>query len=780
MAYNQNVINRILGAARARDVAKVEELWLELQSEGPVGPLDPFLETAREVAERGEREKAAELLLLLRDDLKAQGRDNDLLEVMRRAVLYSARVKGVRDELVELFRKRYADRPGFEVVLSRTGILSDGVLQDAVRQLDQVFAYDVGDFVFHARGWGVGKVVEVYPEASEFIIDFARNRGARMEAGMAQMALQRRSADDLDVMLWTDKDRVRRLAEEDPLKLLKSALESSSGKLQSRDLREKLTDILDKGAWTKFWARAKKLAKDDPRIEIGAAPRSIISVREAPLSRDEEVIQSIKRLRAFGEILEIARRELVELKREGRTADSPPWLPDVLETLGKNHGKAGTPTQRACRLELTLLKEEVAQLWPALTPGVTPGGAATLDPDTGEVVDAGVSPQVKEALEGLEGAELPPVLKQMVIPDYRRRAVEVSALVLERARAQETLVAVLLDPAPQTWDEAVVGLKKLSMDEAILEACRRVFIKPTDYPDSFSALARLHLHNRGDILSPERTQTEFLAKVIQLLDALTLDLRATSDKNEKKELKSSLDSLRAILNDKSQRAIGQVIENGSEDEVRRILQLVRQSPSVTPTVIRATENFIVHCFPELLGTVVAQPRPEEHETTFVLYTTAEGRRRREHELHKLLEVDMPAITIEIGKALEFGDISENAELDAARERQQRLAEQVKRIQQELERAVVIDPSIVETDEVRVGTRVQVEHLETIRDHTYTILGPWDLDEEDPTIISHLSPMAQGLLGKAAGEEASVKLPDGTHASYKVKAIEKAVMQQQQA
>lgn len=777
MAYNQNVINRILGAARARDVAKVEEMWVELQSAGPIGPLDPFLETAREVAERGEREKAAELLLLLRDDLKAQDRDTDLLEVMRRAVLYSARVKGVRDELVELYRKRYSERPGFEVVLSRTGILSDGVLQEAVKQLDQVFAYDVGDFVFHARGWGVGKVVEVYPEAGEFVIDFARNRGARMEAGMAQSALQRRSPDDLDVMLWTDKDRVRRLAEEDPLKLLRSALESSGGKLQSRDLREKLTDILDKNSWTKFWARAKKLAKDDPRIEIGAAPRSIVSLREAPLSRDDETAQTLKRLRAFGEILETARRELIELKREGRTGEPPPWLADALENLKKNHGKAGAPGQRACALELALFKDEVAQVWPALVPDTTPSGAPKLDPDTGEVADPGVGPQVREALDGLVGTALPPVLKLMVVADYRRRTVEMSGLILDRAKAEETLVAVLLDPAPQTWDEAVVALKKLALDGAIVEACKKVFIKPTDYPDAYAALARLHLHNKGDILG-ERTRTEFLAKVIQLLDALTLDLRATSDKQEKAQLKSTLDSLRAILNDKGQRAIGQVIENGSEDEVRRILQLVRQSPSVTPTIIRATENFVVHVFPELLATVVAAPRPEEEEKTFVLYTTSEGRRKREQELHKLLEVDMPAITIEIGKALEFGDISENAELDAARERQQRLAEQVKRIQQELERAVVIDPSKVETDEVRVGTRVQVEHLETVRDYTYTILGPWDLDEEDPTIVSHLSPMAQGLLGKAPGEEASVKLPDGTRASYKIKAIERAVLQPQ--
>jgi transcription elongation factor GreA len=778
MGYSQNLINRIQGAARARDIEKVEEFWVELQgSQTPLGPIEPFIEVAREIADRGDKEKAAELLLLLRDDLKKAGRDSDLLEVMRRSVLYSVRVKGVRDELVELYRKRYGSRPGFDAVLSRTGILTDGSLQEAVKQLDHAFAFDVGDFVFHVRGWGIGKVVESYPETGEFVIDFARNRGARMEAGMALSALQRRDKDDLDVLLWTDKDKVRLMAEEDPLGLLRSALKAGGGKLQARDMREKLTDILDKNAWTKYWARAKKLAKDDPRIEIGAAPRSIISMREAPVSRDEEATTILKRLRSFGDILEAARKEVTDIRRsEERPATAPAWLIEVLETLKKNHGKTGTPGQRAANLELTFFKDEVAQLFQSIVPDTPASKPAQIDPDTGETVEAGISPAVKTAFEGLGGTALPPVLKQMNLADYRRRAVEVVPLVQERAPAIETLNAVLLDPAPNTWDEAVVALKKLGKEDRVLEASKKIFVKPTDYPEAFAALSRMRLSGRAEILG-DRTNAEFLAKSIQLLDALTLDHRASTDKNEKKEIKFTLDALRGILNDKNQRAIGKVIEEGSEDEVRRILQLVRQSPSVTPTVIRATENYIVHRFPDLLATVVAAPRPEEPEGQVVYYTTLEGKKQREAELHKIMEVDMPAITIEIGKALEFGDISENAELDAAREKQQRLADAAKRMQGELERCIVIDPALVETDEVRVGTRVVVEHADSGREATYTILGPWDLDDEDPTIVSHLSPLALGFMGKAPGDVATVKLPDGTRANYRIKSIDRAVLQQ---
>lgn len=776
MAYNQNLLNRILAAARARDVAKVEESWIELQgSVSPLGAVGPFMDIARELADRGDKDKAAELLLLLREDLKQAGRDEDLLEVLRRAVTWSARIKTVREELVDLYRKKHGSKAGFEAVLARTGItVEGGSLQDAVRQLDQAFSFEVGDFVFHARGWGVGKVVEAHPETNEFIIDFSRNRNARMEAGMALSALQRRGADDLDVLLWVNKDRVRTLADDEPLTLLRSALRSNGGKLQARDLKDKLQDVLDKGAWTRFWTKAKKMAKDDPRIEIGPAPRTIVSLRDAPLSRDEEVAAQLKRLRSFEDILELVRGEVSEQKKE-EAAPKPAWLGDALEALSKNHGKTGSPEQRACKLELSLLKDDIARTWEGSVAGWTPSKPATIDGDTGEVTAHNASPGLVEAMEGLGGKALPPVLRAMVLAEHRRRAVELAGLVYKTSQAAETLHAVLLDPAPGVWEEAASTLRKLGKEDKILDAAKAIFRKPTDAPDAYVAIARQRLFGRMEILNDRYSNTEILAKAIQLLDALTLEQRGTTDKKEKAGLKATLDALRGLLNEKNQRAIGAVIEAGTEDEVRRILQLVRQSPAITPTMTRAAETFIVRRFPELLATVVAAPRYEDSEQAAgALYSTEEGRRKREAELKNLVEVEFPKTSINIGKALEFGDISENAELDAAREHQQRLGDQIARIQKELERVQIVDPATVDTDEVRVGTRVVVEAVDGGRESTWTILGPWDITDEDPTIVSHLSPLALGLMGKGAGDEATVRLPDGSKANYRVKSIERAV------
>ncbi len=779
MPYDQSLLNRIQSAARARDLARVEELWVELQtSQAPLGEVAPFFEVARELHDRGDRDKAAELLLMLKEDLRAAGRDADLLEVMRRAVVYSARVKGIRDELTEAYRKVYGARAGFDAVLGRTGLTADGNLQDAVRQLDHAFGFDVGDFVFHTRGWGIGRVVECRPEAGEFVIDFARNRGQRMEASMAVAALQRRSQDDLDVLLWTDKDRVRVLAEEDPLKLLRAALESAGGKLASRDLKDKLVDIVDKGGWTKFWGRAKKLAKDDPRLEIGAGPRGLVSLRDAPLSREDEAAAALRKLRAFADVLELARRELLELQRDGLPEQPPAWLTQALEQLGKNHGKVGSPEQRAAAIELALFREEVAKTWPGSLPGYAAAGPQ-VDPETGEPLPDAVPEPLRAALDGLSGAALPPVLRAIETADYRRRATALIAQVLPADAATATLRHVVLDPANGTWEEAVAALKRLGRDDVIAEAANVAAIRPADHAEAFIAMTRLRFNGRLEVLT-ERPDSELLAKAIQLLDVLGLELRGAGEKNHKAALKATIDQLRTVLSEKNQRAIGQVIQNGSEAEVRRILQLVRQSPAVTPTMIRATENFVVHRFPELLATVVAAPRHEDAEPETTIYTTLEGRKRYEQELQRIMDVELEKVRLEIGRALEFGDISENSELDAARERQQRLAEQAERMRKELERVMLIDPNKVETDQVRVGTRVTAEQIDEVGESegevTYTVLGPWDVDDADPTIVSHLSPVASGFLGASPGDEVKVRLPDGGEARYRIKTIERALLQ----
>ena len=124
----------------------------------------------------------------------------------------------------------------------------------------------------------------------------------------------------------------------------------------------------------------------------------------------------------------------------------------------------------------------------------------------------------------------------------------------------------------------------------------------------------------------------------------------------------------------------------------------------------------------------------------------------------------------VGEALAMGDVSENAELDAARERESRLKEAAKEIMDELKRVKVIDPATVDASAAGFGTKVTLKR-EDGKTKIYTILGRYEADHEN-FIISNESPIAQGILGKKPGDVASVETPEGA-VQYEVISVDRA-------
>ncbi len=804
---DEQLKNRIRSAARARDFTKVDELWAELVVQGAwKDDLNLFFDVAADLNERGERERAGQLLTSMLDEVKKNGTPEQAFDLARRAAKYQPKNKALRDELTGHYKRAYGDRPGLDAALKRSGLVAgggpaDGPLDKAVQTLDDSLRYAAGDFCAHKggdkTGWGIGKVVEAHPETGEYVIDFQRRRNQRMEAGMARTSTQKRDSDDLDVLLWTDKERVKTLADSDPLQLLKSALKSApAGKLQSRDLREKLEgEVLDKNGWTKFWAAARKLAKDDPWIEVGAAPKSVVSMRATPLAREAEVGKTVDRAGPFVKKLEAARRELLAIAKDAVSKGTiPAWLKTGIAAMQKDVEATpkGKPpanwaaTSRAQRLELALFKLEAASLMPhsgaelgVAAPEAAAAAGEAVDPETGEPLGPHVRAQtvpaeVKKHLEGVGPAELPTILREMSVQEYRRRLVALVRPAFEDWT--DRVRAILMDPAPGVFETAARELLD-GAEHVLHDAVNKIIVAPTKAADAYCALVRARFNGRLEKIAEKRQDSELVAKAIQLLDDVTHKFKGQNESGQKGN-KGTIDALRALFSEKSQRVIGTVIKHGSEAEVRRILQLVRQSHSLTPTIVRATEAFVVDRFPDLLATVVAAPKAAKEADAVEerMYTTQDGLNKRRAEYDRIVNVELEEVRLEIGRALEFGDISENSELDAARERQRNLAERIERMRTELERVIVVDPATVEPDEVRVGTRVVLKNKTSGKQETYTVLGPWDADEAHH-VISYLSPIARGIMGRKVAEEALVQLPDGQKATFVIVSIERAVATQ---
>lgn len=140
---------------------------------------------------------------------------------------------------------------------------------------------------------------------------------------------------------------------------------------------------------------------------------------------------------------------------------------------------------------------------------------------------------------------------------------------------------------------------------------------------------------------------------------------------------------------------------------------------------------------------------------------AEGYERLREELKKLKTVDRPEIIKAIAEAREHGDLSENAEYHAARERQSFTEGRLGELEDVISRAEVIDVSRLAGDTVTFGVTVGIADDETDEETSYTIVGPYEADIAQG-LISTSSPIARALIGKRVGDNAEVNTPGGSH------------------
>jgi transcription elongation factor GreA len=133
-----------------------------------------------------------------------------------------------------------------------------------------------------------------------------------------------------------------------------------------------------------------------------------------------------------------------------------------------------------------------------------------------------------------------------------------------------------------------------------------------------------------------------------------------------------------------------------------------------------------------------------------LIVTAEKYEEKQKYLQHILDVEVPTNSKEIAYALSLGDLRENAEYKAAKEKQDILNSTVAKLKNEIERAQLFDKSSLSTGRVSFGTRVTLINQSTGNKEEYVIMGPWESDP-DRNIISYLSPFGSKLVNRRVGE-----------------------------
>ena len=144
----------------------------------------------------------------------------------------------------------------------------------------------------------------------------------------------------------------------------------------------------------------------------------------------------------------------------------------------------------------------------------------------------------------------------------------------------------------------------------------------------------------------------------------------------------------------------------------------------------------------------------------VTYMTEEGLRKLKEDLRELESVQRPEISRQIAEARDKGDLSENAEYDAAKEAQGMLEAKIAQLKTLIASARLIDESSIGTEEVQIMNKVTIRNLQTKKAMTYTLVSESEADLKSGKIAVN-TPIAQGLMGKKVGDVAEIRVPSGT-------------------
>lgn len=144
----------------------------------------------------------------------------------------------------------------------------------------------------------------------------------------------------------------------------------------------------------------------------------------------------------------------------------------------------------------------------------------------------------------------------------------------------------------------------------------------------------------------------------------------------------------------------------------------------------------------------------------IMYYSEEGLQKLKDELMQLIIVERPAVSRQIAEARDKGDLSENAEYDAAKEAQGLLELKISKLEELIRNARIIDESKLDTSKVLILSKVAIRNLKNNSKMTYIITPESEADMKLGK-ISVSSPIAKGLLGKTVGDVVEIKVPAGT-------------------
>jgi len=704
--------------------ASIKEIWeklISIYSED----IDFFIHIQKKIAKNVSDDKAVILL----NELYAKYKDIDIdiaIVILKIILEYDEKDMHGRREIIECFKKKYSFHSQLEEYI-RISNLSQNyrAVHQAIADFEKHIAFDKGNFVFH-RTWGVGRIASIVGD--EIKIDFSKKRGHVMSLKMAVDALQTLSKEHIWVYKATKKkDELREKikdSDENIIWTLKTIIKSFGNACDIKKIKTELSPaLLSAGEWTTWSSKARDILKTNPDFGVSAENSDIFIVRDRPVSVTEKLYNEFSAQRNFYDKVS-AIRDYVNNKKT--SADSE-YFTEMFSYF-TSFLKASRETQDSSRrtAESANLNAEYALCTFLLINELA-------SHKNYQHLKSAITVSFADVFSNIK--DVPALFKNL--KDGKLKMDFLSNVKQHISSWPD--IYIKLFPYSQIAS-IPEQLEEEGFADKLSALCADCFDRHRDYRE---AVVWLYKNARGKdwFKSADIGVEKQLITLINIMDVTYRDIDNSKDTVENRKINKMVHNI--LFKDGD---LMTFIDNADEEAIIRTFTFINDVKNLDPQDKLNLRFRILDKFPNfkffedkevkiLRGLIVTRAKYEE----------------KKKELTHIMDFEVPANSKEIEYALSLGDLRENAEYKAAKERQEQLNSQVSKLKEDIEKAQLYDPNSINTSKVSFGTKVFVFNETLGKKEEVTILGPWESDPKN-NIFSYQSLIGRAILNKTVGEK----------------------------
>ncbi len=722
--YYKKAIHRFINK---KQFASVKELWDRLIALCPQD-IDFFFHIEGRIAKNINGERAAALLSTLIPHYRESGECDTAIEILKRILAYDPKNIAARKDIIECYREKFAAHSQLEEYIKISNLTQNWrSVHEAIGDFEKHISFDTGNYVFH-RTWGIGRIASIKDDT--FVIDFANKTSHRMSLKMAVSALEVLSAEHIWVLKRTKtREELAARVKADAAWALKTIIKSFGNLADMKKIKAELVpDVLTTGEWSRWNTEARSILKKD--AAFGNLPDKIdqFMVRDKPISYEEKTYNKFKAEKGFFD----RAKTLEDFVQAGQAEPDSDWF---AEMFGYFTGflKGFTAVSETV-VSSWLLVQRILAVYPFVAPGVS----VSFEELFGRIDN------VEETFSRIDDPDLRRdflVAVKKFIPDWPGIFARLFFLFPNKSIVDELVAAA-------QWDSLSV------MIATLLSRYR-------EQREAFVWFAKNLLAERW-LERMEVSREKVYIGLIHLLDITYRDIankqNASANRKANRQIQEFLFEEGKLL---------ELLMAADQDSITRLYTLVDDVKDLDPSIKIQLKHRIKEKHPDFhfLG------EPEAEKVSLGLLVTRASFERKSQDLKRLIDVEIPENSKEIGIAMSKGDLRENAEYKAALEKQEMLKVSASRMKEEVQQAQIFNENEVKTDRILFGTRARLRNLKTGQEEVYVILGPW---ESNPArnVISYLSPLGMALWDHQPGEEFTFTINQNEF-HYTVETIEKA-------